>query len=148
MLVLTSVSPSTHPQAFTNLFADPIMLLVPDKYAKWVPMALTWAARSIGVSIAYFIQRVISAAHSALRGAQMAVTGATKYAQRRGYATPAVLADGTPLFTAVTIGLAVLGFWLQLRNGFGIPIPFPLSILFWPLHFLEWAITWAVYLSD
>jgi hypothetical protein len=39
----------------------------------------------------------------------------------------------------------VTGLWTQLRNGFASPLPFPLSVLLWPLNVAEWLVAWAVH---
>jgi hypothetical protein len=57
------------------------------------------------------------------------------------------LIEGSFVFTACTLLMAASGFASQLRNGFGVPIPWPLSMLLWPLDLLEWLVTTAVYLT-
>jgi hypothetical protein len=56
--------------AFERFLRDPIELAIPLEHRKWVPICLQWAARTIAVSIAYIVQKIISAAHSAMRGSQ------------------------------------------------------------------------------
>ncbi len=45
----------------------------------------------------------------------------------------------------VAVVVTVTGLWTQLRNGFASPLPFPLSVLLWPLNVAEWLVAWAVH---
>lgn len=59
--------------------------LVPAEYHKWTPLVRRYVARSIGVSVAWWLYRLIAALHSALRGADLVVKGGLGYAVRHGY---------------------------------------------------------------
>ena len=50
---------------------EPLQSLVAPEYHKWVPVGLRWLARTVAMSAAYTAQRVISAFHSSIRGAQV-----------------------------------------------------------------------------
>jgi hypothetical protein len=55
-------------------FVEPAMkLVVPEDYHKWIPVTVGWACKSLGMSVAWFIQRVVSAFTSAIRGGLMCV---------------------------------------------------------------------------
>merc|ERR1712217_947757 len=45
--------------------------IVPEEYKKWVPVLLQWICKAVAISAAWWIQRVISAFHSAIRGGHM-----------------------------------------------------------------------------
>ena len=60
----------------------------------------------------------------------------------------AIVQEGSLAFTALTVVIAGTGLMAQLRNGFGVPLPFPLSLLLLPLDFLEWIVKAAVYLTS
>merc|ERR1712154_80625 len=55
-----------------NRYATPLIQQVtPDEYDKWVPILIGWIAKSIAISIAWYIQTIISAIASAMTGAIM-----------------------------------------------------------------------------
>lgn len=109
--------------------------IVPKEYHKWVPTIVKYSCRCIAVSIAWIVQRVISAFHSAIRGSELALTGICAYLKRHGHIKE-VPETGSQLWFGLHIGLAVMGFLWQLRLGFS--LPFPINILFLPLSIFEW----------
>jgi len=119
------------------------MQVVPVDYRKWVPVIVKYACRSIAVSIAWFIQRVMSAFYSAFRGASFFARGALRFAGRNGYVAP--FDEGSILVTAVVTAVALTGFWWQLSSGFS--LPFPLNVLMFPFTLLEYWLTYMVNFS-
>lgn len=109
--------------------------MIPREYHKWIPSIVKYACRSIAVSIAWVVQRVISAFHSAIRGSEMALTGICAYLKRHNHINE-VPVPGSQLWFGLHIGLAVTGFLWQLRMGFS--LPFPMNLLFLPLSIFEW----------
>jgi hypothetical protein len=66
-------------------FVEPAMkLVVPEDYHKWIPVTVGWACKSLGMSVAWFIQRVVSAFTSAIRGGLMCVRHLMQYAIKNG----------------------------------------------------------------
>lgn len=59
--------------------------LVPAEYHKWLPLSRKYASRFVGISIAWWLARLVSALHSAVRGATLVVSGVTGYVIRHGY---------------------------------------------------------------
>lgn len=114
------------------------LLATPTPYAKWVPVILDWIVKAIGMSIAWAIQRVISAAVSAVRGAKIAVSSLWAFLRRRritlgGYC-PCDIEDSY-VDEIASYGLAALGFYCQYKLGFA--VPFPLNYLLWPFQAAE-----------
>jgi len=121
-------------------FIRPILeKMIPTDYQKWIPVIIAYGCKVIGVSVAWTIQRAISAFYSAVRGSQMFVSTLFVYLARNGYPS---LNDGSPLFTAVTGLLAWIGFAWQLKSGFR--LPFPLNVIMFPLTVVEWFVMWMV----
>ncbi len=58
---------------------------LPAEYKKWAEPLFRYACKAGGVSLAWWLQRVLSAFHSAFRGAEMFVACALVVAARRGY---------------------------------------------------------------
>jgi len=114
---------------------------IPETHHKWIPVIISYGCKSIGVSVAWTIQRVISAFYSSIRGAQMFSLGILMYSSRNGYVNVNV-DQGSVLFVGLTAVIAWTGFIWQVRSGF--TLPFPLNLFLLPLTILEWFITWMV----
>lgn len=117
-----------------------IKAVVPEEYHKVVPMALRWTCKAIAISIAWWIQRVISAFHSAIRGGLMFGRYFVNYLHEKGVLK--VSDEDTYMDEAIGWSIAALGFLFQLAMGFG--VPFPLNILLLPVQFVETFIVWSV----
>jgi len=115
----------------------PIMIdVLPEKYKKWIPVIVAYAARSVGVSIAWTIQSVISAFHSAVRGGFLLARLALTYQARtegKQFKEEETFAD-----EAFGFGLAFFGFSCQMLMEFR--VPFPLNIPLLPLSISEWTL--------
>lgn len=109
--------------------------LIDPQYKKWVGPALRYAIKSMAVTIAFFVQRVMSSFHSATRGSYMLLKGMAQQLTAMDKPVPAVLNENDPNFKLLTTGLAFVGFVLQLYMGFG--VPFPLNVLLLPVTMLE-----------
>jgi len=113
---------------------------IPDSHHKWIPIIISYGCKTLGVSVAWTIQRVISAFYSSIRGAQMLMIGLITYLARNGYHT--WLDQSSLVFAGLTGLIAWTGFAWQLQSGF--TLPFPLNVLLFPLTVAEWFITWMV----
>ena len=52
---------------------------------KWLPVVVNWLCKTVGMMVAWTVQRILSAAHSAMRGGFMAARHAMEFiAQRSG----------------------------------------------------------------
>eukprot|EP00898_Chlorokybus_atmophyticus_P007806 jgi/Chlat1/8026/Chrsp7S07772 len=128
------------------------LTLVPREYAKWVPVLLHYACKLAGVSLAWFIQRIISSFHSALRGAHMFTKALLEYCARRGkfidFDNDGVsdINESSITFIGIAGAFALFGFYQQISNGFG--LPFPLSLLLLPLDIAEWFLMWLVAVEE
>eukprot|EP00405_Crypthecodinium_cohnii_P026771 CAMPEP_0206498252 /NCGR_PEP_ID=MMETSP0324_2-20121206/50836_1 /ASSEMBLY_ACC=CAM_ASM_000836 /TAXON_ID=2866 /ORGANISM="Crypthecodinium cohnii, Strain Seligo" /LENGTH=299 /DNA_ID=CAMNT_0053984309 /DNA_START=148 /DNA_END=1044 /DNA_ORIENTATION=- len=49
-------------------FEPAIEDMTPEEYRKWIPVAFRWSCKLLAMSVAWWIQRVISATHSAIKG--------------------------------------------------------------------------------
>jgi len=122
-------------------FVEPVLIMViPPMYSKWIPVLVIYGSRTFGISIAWLVQRCISAFYSSLRGADLFANGALKYAARMGYTAP--FDNTSQLFSVVVMVIATLGFLWQIFSGFS--LPFPLNLFFLPLTLVEWFLTWVI----
>merc|ERR1712113_702528 len=110
---------------------------MPDEYKQWVPMVIEWACKVVAISIAWWIERIISAVHSAIRGGLMFSRMLLKYLHQTGK-IKFPDADESYLDEAIGWGVALAGFICQFMLGFS--VPFPLSIIFMPIRFVEYFI--------
>ena len=111
-----------------------------EDYHKWIVPAITYATKSIAISIAWAIQRVISAFHSAIRGGQMAGKGVVRYLHK--YGMIAVSEDDTYADEVAGYALAFAG--LAFQVAFRFKLPFPLNLLLFPFTCVEYAVVWII----
>jgi hypothetical protein len=129
----------------------PMNDLFQPKYHKWVIPCIQYSCKTIGISVAFFIQRIISAFHSAIRGGQIFTQGILQYAlfvpslkkylDKDNDGKPDIEPGSKP-FIAISLGVSVLGFLFQLTCGFS--LFFPLNILLFPFSVLEYLMTWFI----
>jgi len=123
-------------------FLHPIIAaIIPKDYHKWIDVILSYAARSIGVTIAWTLHRIVSTVHSAMRGSQAFCAAFARWTEKRGWT---MLANGywDEVFVAIC---AVLGFYVQIRSWF--TLPWLLYIPLFPIVFTERVLTYLVGLS-
>jgi len=125
----------------TEHYVQPIVVkLVEEEYQQWVPVVLKWICKAIAVSIAWWIQRVISAVHSCIKGGLIFGRELVHFMHEKGYVKFDI--EDTYIDEGIGWGIAVIGLFTQFYFGFG--VPFPLNIFFLPLNFVEAFIAWSV----
>jgi len=125
----------------TQKYLEPTLLaMCPEEYVQWVPYIVKWGCKAIAVYIAWWIQRIISAFHSAIRGGLMCGKELVIFANDKGWIQ--ATEDETYLDEIVGWGLAAFGFMTQMMLGFS--VPFPLSLFMWPLYMVEAFIAWTI----
>mmetsp|Transcript_130722 Transcript_130722/g.194786 ORF Transcript_130722/g.194786 Transcript_130722/m.194786 type:complete len:332 (+) Transcript_130722:93-1088(+) len=128
-----------------RFIAPTIQLAVPDDYDKWVPVLLGWICKSIGMSIAWYVQTVRSAFASALTGGLMMARSAYEALLIRDIRLGGLIKDkheDSYLDEVLSYAFAALGFSFQVMIGF--KMPFPLNLLLWPFQVAEFALRWAI----
>jgi len=111
------------------------------KHHQWIPVIVDTIAKSLACTIAWFLQRIISAVHSAVRGASLVVHHGIKVLKSRGMLQD-FDEDQSNLDECAAAAIALMGFWFQFKGGF--QLSFPLNIILLPLTFVEWLITFIV----
>lgn len=94
----------------------------------------------ITVSVAWTVQRILSAFHSAIRGGLMFARNIMEYLSEMNIYK--INHEESMLDEAVGYGLALVGLYFQLAFGFG--LPFPLNILLFPFRLMEVILVWMV----
>jgi len=98
---------------------------------------LDWLCKSIGISIAWHIQTVISAFTSALAGG-LIMSRAMLHISFNGKKKH----EDTNADEIASYAFAALGFYFQYYMRFS--TPFPLNIILFPVELSEYYIRWAV----
>lgn len=118
-----------------------LKIALTSDYEKWAEPLVSYSIKSFAVSMAWFLQRVVSAFHSAIRGSHMFAANVLEYLVTMGYMQKSVR-DSMHLDTIIAPALALLGLWFQYSRAFS--LPFPLNILLFPFTLLEWFLMWSV----
>lgn len=136
---------------FVRIFGPILAMAMGPELNHWVSAIITTTLKIVAVIVATYIQAIISAFYSALRGASMVGEAVINIASERGIMDmlPDKLVekpfDANNSWWDEIIGfpLAAFGFWYQFSHGFS--LEFPLDLLFLPLTIIEWFLRWQVY---
>jgi len=111
-----------------------------DDLQKWAEPAVCYLCKVIAITLAWWVQRIISAFHSAIRGGHMAGKGVVQLLHSRGFikATP----DDTYADEIAGYAIAAVGFLWQLSMGFHLAFYYKLLLL--PFTFSECMLRWVV----
>ena len=129
-----------------NRFIAPtIELATPTQYKRWVPVILGWIVKAIAMSIAWYIQTVISAVTSALTGGQMMAHAVYDFCLYRKWTLGGMIPlnmENSFLDEGLMYLFATLGVYVQFKMHFD--MPFPLNFLLWPLELFEYYLRWTI----
>jgi len=129
-----------------NKYIAPIVQsATPDEYDKWIPILFGWFVKGIAISIAWYIQAVISAVTSALIGALMISRAILTISRNKQSALKKVIPEDlgdTMMDEYMSYALAALGVYVQFKMNFD--VTFPLNIPLFPFEFAEYYIRWSV----
>lgn len=114
--------------------------IVPKDYQKWISPCIEFVCKCIAISIAWFIQRIISSVQSAIRGGLMFSRNILSFAKKQGY-FPGYDEDD---YIDEIIGwfVAFCGIYFQLMIGYSLPFPF--NFFLFPVSMLEGYLQWAI----
>ncbi|KAK3254492.1 hypothetical protein CYMTET_36292 [Cymbomonas tetramitiformis] len=113
---------------------------IPAEYHKWITVVIDYVCKAIALSIVWWIQRVISAFHSALQGGQFFARGLFGYLKEKGHLD--IDLDQTYFDELLAWGIGFVGVYFQIMSGFS--LPFPLNVVFLPLDLVNWSIEWVI----
>jgi hypothetical protein len=129
-----------------NRFITPtINLATPTQYQKWVPVVMGWIVKSIAMSVAWYIQSVISAVTSALSGGQLMAQAAYDFCVYRKWTLGGLIPPNhkdsyvDEMFMYIFAGL---GIYFQFKLNFDMPFPF--NLILWPLEMMEYWLRWTI----
>lgn len=126
-----------------NKYVVPALLpAFPKEYSKWVPVTLNWIVKAIAMSIAWYIQTVISALSSAMRGGLIVSRAIMKLAVKNGWEFVPKNHQDTNIDEYLAYGMCAFGFYFQFSMNF--EVPFPFNILLMPFELAEMFIKYQV----
>lgn len=128
-----------------RFIAPTLQLATPKGYKRWVPVILTWICKSIAMSIAWYIQTIISAFTSALEGGLIMARTVQRICVKKGLTFFGMIPEkheDTNLDEILSYLLAAGGFYFQFKLGFDMPFPF--DWLLWPFELAEYYIRWTI----
>lgn len=146
--IALSVTIGDYLRPITNfLLAPPAYRCIPEAYHKWVPIVLGWGCKAAAMSVAWRIQRVLTAYSSAVAGGLMFSRSCFRMLRKRGFRLFGLIpkdCDKSSLDEILGLLVAALGLYSQIGNGFSFDIPFPLNLVTWPFELAERWIQWAI----
>jgi len=124
-----------------DMFITPLLTAqMPAEYRDWAPVGLGWVVKAIAIWVAFFVQRVISAYYSAMRGGLMAARNVLEYCSKMGFFS--INPEDTIIDEVAGYSLAAIGLYWQVSAGF--QLYFPLNLLLLPATMAEWALLWLI----
>lgn len=113
---------------------------LPDEYKKWAEPVLSYSIKSAAISVAWTLQRIISAFHSAMKGGLMFSRNVMEYLCEMKIVT--INHEDTVIDEIVGYSLTFIGVFFQLRYGFS--LPFPLNVLLFPVSLVEYFLIYTI----
>jgi hypothetical protein len=157
-----SIAESIRPIVFF-IINRPLQLCISTNYHKWIPIVIGWVCKATAMSLAWRIQRVLTAYTSAIAGGLMCSRAVFRMIRKRGIrffgllpqqntsqskpdttgSTDTTMHD-THLDEFLGYMIALCGLYSQIGHGFGFEIPFPLNLVTWPFDLAERWIQWQI----
>lgn len=128
----TAIGENVKPVA--EVFMKPILMAsIPEEYRQWIPVIINYVCKMMAMTIAWYVQMVISAFHSAIRGGLKISRAFWRYAYKNKWVDKP--SSETMMDEYVGWGLAAIGFLFQMLFNFR--LPFPLNVIMLPLTLAE-----------
>ena len=130
----------------STILGPPMYLCIPDQYHQWVPVVLGWACKAAAMSLAWRVQRVLTATASAIAGGLMFSRAILRILHKRGVRLIGISDNHEETLVDEVLGLAVagVGLYSQIGHGFEFQVSFPLNLVTWPFDIAENWIQWQI----
>ena len=149
------------------LLNKPLQLCISMSYYKWIPIIIGWVCKAMAMSLAWRIQRVLTAYTSAIAGGLMCARalcrivhkrmggirrlfGLSPKNQKKTKFSTAKDSSDDPNFDTTHFDeflgymIALCGLYTQIGQGFSFDVPFPLNLVTWPFDLAERWIQWQI----
>lgn len=130
-------------------FLTPVLVhVLPGDYHGWIVVIINWICKAVAISIAWYIQRVLSAVHSGIAGGLICTRGiltwvCTKPRVRKLLHIPESFShEDTYIDEILGWTLAACGIWFQIARNF--TLPFPWNVVLLPFSVTETYIEWQI----
>lgn len=108
--------------------------IMPEDFKHWTSFFITYTVKSVTISLAWMIQRIVSAFHSALRGGHMIGSNLLEYLSVMGI----IHLDPEHTYIDEIIGYAFSFFGLYFQLSYGFKVPFLLQLVLFPFSMVEY----------
>merc|ERR1712187_1001889 len=135
-----SIGDSLRPAA-AKMFAPSLLSVTPKEYQRWINPLLNFACKLFAGFVAWRVQRAISTVQCGMKGGLLATRSLIALLRNAGYYKSPD--DATIVDEVGGYALASCGIYYQLLHG-GLPVPFFIKPLFWPIDLTEWWLQWSV----
>lgn len=125
--------------------APAIRSSIPPEYEKWVPILTGWLSKSIGLSIAWAIQTVLSSISSAIAGGLIMSRAMLLILVKNDINLGGLITadhEATDVDEIASYVFAFAGICSQFKRGFS--VPFPLNVVLYPVQLLDYYIRWSI----
>lgn len=122
------------------IFVPILSTVLPSKFHKWIAPLINFCCKVIAITIAWYVQKVISSVQSAIRGGLMFSRRLLAFLNEKGYFN--IKEEDTYLDEIFGWLVAGIGIYFQLSNFLG--LPFPLNLLLAPISLLENTLIWII----
>lgn len=127
-----------------KLVGPTLVAVTPPEFRKWISPGINVSCKMLAGLAAWRLQYLLSTLQSSLQGGMITSTVLLHMLAQRGIVKFTSAEES--LFTdAAGWSLAVCGLYVQMF--WGLPVPYFMSPLMWPLDFLEWVLNWTVTLT-
>lgn len=126
-------------------------LVLPPASHQWIEPTIDSTTRIVAISLAWYLQVIISAFYSALRGGKLFASGLFNILVEKAKVgivlCPGMVGvdydpDDSILDDVIGWIIAAQGFMFQFNTGFSLPFPF--SLILFPLSFFEWYLRFQI----
>ena len=121
-------------------FITPVVKqLLPEDHLKWAPFATQCICRFPAVVFSWFIQRLVSAFHSSVRGGSILADALIETLTKRG-----LLSSGVSPQNRSVLASAIAGAGLLFQLNYGFALPWFLAIILLPFTVVESILYWTL----
>lgn len=137
-----------------RIFGPVLAVALGKELNHWCFAIISTTIKIIAVISASYVQSIVSAFYSGLRGGRLFADGLINLLSQKGYLDNCpVVKDKDGKFDpnlsiideCIAYPLAAAGFYWQFTNAFA--LPFPYSVVMFPLTVIDWVLKWQIFMT-